>query len=116
MKSKASAASREFQRYSTYSELRVNCEGSDDEIPVRAPDVSVRGMFINTTGLFPEGAVMKISFRLTRSGFEVKARAEVRYCLPGVGIGVEFTDISAEAQRMIEQEHEYRPNSTEPCA
>jgi hypothetical protein len=34
----------------------------------------------------------------------VKARAEVRYCLAGVGVGVEFIDISPEAQRAISEE------------
>jgi len=45
-----------------------------------------------------------IEFRLTRLDVLVKARGEVRYCLPGVGVGVEFIDISPDAQRAIEEE------------
>jgi hypothetical protein len=61
-------------------------------------------MFIQTGRHFPEGAVLKVRFRLVRSRYEVHARAEVRYCLPGVGIGVEFVDISAEDRLAIENE------------
>jgi len=31
-------------------------------------------------------------------------RAEVRYCLPDVGVGVEFIDIAPEAKAAIEDE------------
>jgi hypothetical protein len=61
-------------------------------------------MFINTAKLFPEGAVLKLRFRLSRSGVLIQARCEVRYCLKGVGVGVEFVDISPEFVRAIEDE------------
>jgi len=48
--------------------------------------------------------VIKVEFWLSRSGHHVKARAEVRYCLPGVGIGVEFVEISEEDKQVIESE------------
>jgi hypothetical protein len=35
---------------------------------------------------------------------QTKTRAEVRYCLSGVGVGVEFIDLAPEAQRAIEEE------------
>jgi len=61
-------------------------------------------MFINTIRHFPEGSVMAVRFRLAQSGYEVRARAEVRYCLPGVGVGVEFFDLPNEAREAIEEE------------
>jgi len=91
-------------RYAAYRDLSVTYEGHSEEIPVRVPDVSTHGIFINTQQCFPEGAVLRVEFRLMRSDFTVKARAEVRYCLPGVGVGVEFVEISPEAQRAIEEE------------
>jgi len=91
-------------RLAPYRELAVIYEGHSEEIPVRVPDVSPRGMFINTSRPLPEGAVLSVEFRLMRSDILVKARAEVRYCLPGVGVGIEFIDIPAEAQRAIEEE------------
>src|SRR2546427_2245063 len=57
-----------------------------------------------SSDLFPEGAVLNLRFRLARSDFVVNTRCEVRYCLPGVGIGVEFVQIPPEAVRAIERE------------
>jgi hypothetical protein len=39
-----------------------------------------------------------------RNRNEVQARGEVRYCLTGVGIGVEFVGISPEYVQAIEEE------------
>jgi PilZ domain len=85
---------REYDRWATYRGLTIVYEGRSEQIEVRAPDISPKGMFIHIPQHFPEGAVLKLEFRLSRSGHEIHARAEVRYCLPGVGIGVEFIDIS----------------------
>ncbi len=96
--------SRRWQRHPQVYDLSLAYEGHSESIPVRPPDISPRGMFINTSNHFPEGAVLKLRFRLSHSDFEVNTRCEVRYCLPGVGIGVEFVQISPEAERAIEQE------------
>jgi hypothetical protein len=79
-------------------------EGGSERISVHAPDLSPKGMFIHLNRYYPQGAVMKLHFTLARSGYEVHTRAEVRYCLEGVGIGVEFVDISEEDQQAIENE------------
>jgi hypothetical protein len=79
-------------------------EGESCEIQIRAPDLSTHGMFVNTATHFPEGAIVNLRFRLTRSNVEVHARSEVRYCLSGVGIGVEFVGLGPDAVRAIEQE------------
>jgi hypothetical protein len=101
---KPGPGSRQTYRYPHLRELSLIYEGRSECIAVRAPDISPCGMFINTANHFPEGAVLKLQFRLTGSNVEVHTRCEVRYCLPGVGIGVEFVDISPEAVHAIEQE------------
>jgi len=95
---------RQAERYAHYRELSIAYEGTSLEIPVRAPDISTRGMFINTAQKFPEGAVLRIGFRLARTNFQVTARGEVRYCLPGVGVGIEFIALPEDARRAIEEE------------
>jgi len=101
----SSGIERQNKRYAShYRELFIAYEGRTEEISIRPPDLSVQGMFIQTMRSFPEGAVLKIRFRLVRSLYEVTARGEVRYCLPGVGIGIEFVEISAEARRAIQEE------------
>lgn len=97
-------ASRMAERYSSLRELSVAYEGHNDTIATRPPDISTRGMFINTARHFPEGAVLNVRFRLTRTGVEVQSRCEVRYCLDGVGIGVEFVNISPKAASAIVEE------------
>jgi hypothetical protein len=108
---------RQDERYHAYvRSLSVTYEGSAENITLRAPDISPKGMFINTPSHLPEGAVLRVSFQLPRSNFEIKARCEVRYCLPGVGIGVEFVEISQEAQRAIEEEIRSNEFSAKPIA
>ena len=102
--SKFSTPTREGQRFSHLRNLSIAYEGDTAEIAVHAPDISPRGMFINTPNHFPEGAVLKLKFVLAHSGVDVQTRCEVRYCLPGVGVGVEFVEISPEARQAIEQE------------
>lgn len=82
----------------------MSYEGGGCEIPIRPPDLSLHGMFVNTSTHFPEGAIVNLRFRLTQSNVEVQTRGEVRYCLPGIGIGVEFVGLGAAAVRAIEKE------------
>ena len=95
---------RSAERYSLYEDLRIRYEGHAREIAIRAPDLSTRGMFINTAEVFPEGAVLRTSFVLPRTGVRIQTRAEVRYCLPAVGIGIEFIRLDPEQTAAIERE------------
>ena len=97
-------AARCEPRFPQLRELRMNYEGRSDPILLRPPDISLHGMFVNTATHFPEGAIVNLRFRLTRSNVEVQTRGEVRYCLPGIGVGVEFVGIRPEATRAIERE------------
>lgn len=100
----ASKHARREQRIQQLSDLHMTYEGESREIAVRPPDLSTHGMFVNTPIHFPEGAIVILRFRLTQSNVEVQARCEVRYCLSGVGIGVEFVGLGPEGFRAIENE------------
>jgi hypothetical protein len=105
---------RSEPRFQQLSELHLSYEGGGVDIPIRPPDISIQGMFVNTSTHFPEGAVVILRFRLTRSNIEVQTRGEVRYCLPGIGIGVEFIGIGPEARQAIEEELEASSHSRRP--
>lgn len=85
-------------------EISVTYEGQNERTVVKAPDLSVNGMFISTSRRFPEGAVLNLRFRMAVTNAVVQTRCEVRYCLPGVGVGVEFIGIEPAAKRDIERE------------
>jgi hypothetical protein len=91
-------------RIHSLRDISVNYEGHNEEVVVRPPDVSRQGMFISTSRTFPEGAVLNLRFRLALTGAQIQTRCEVRYCLTGVGVGVEFMGISPKAVREIERE------------
>ena len=101
---KTSVTIRQDIRYPQLCELSMNYEGTTEDVSVRPPDLSPHGMFINTRSDYPEGSVLKLRFRLSRTGVLVQTRCEVRYCLKGVGIGVEFVDVTPEITRAIEEE------------
>lgn len=95
---------RAGSRFHCLREITLTYEGQNDYTIVKAPDLSARGMFVSTPRRFHEGAVLNLRFRLDRTGTEVRTRCEVRYCLPGVGVGVEFVGISQEASEAIARE------------
>jgi hypothetical protein len=101
---KVYSAPRRDARFAHLREIHMTYEGAENRISLHPPDISPRGMFVNTALHFPEGAVVNLRFRLSLSNVEVQTRGEVRYCLPGIGIGVEFIDIQPEAIRAIEME------------
>jgi hypothetical protein len=85
-------------------EITISYEGQDAQIVVKPPNLSTRGMFINTSHTFPEGAVLNLRFTLVLTGADVRTRCEVRNCQAGVGIGVEFIGLPAETMEMIKRE------------
>ena len=95
---------RSAARVFSLRDISLSYEGRNEKIIVRSPDVSARGMFINTGRAFPEGAVLNVQFRLALSGVQIRARCEVRYCISGEGVGVEFIGLSSEAAKWIERE------------
>ena len=96
--------SRKDARFPQLSELSMSYEGFSEDFTLRAPDLSAHGMFVNTNKELAEGSVLKLRFRLSRTGVLVQTRCEVRFCIKGVGVGVEFVGISPEFVRAIEEE------------
>ncbi len=95
---------RREPRCQPIGDLHISYEGGGDEITIHLPDISLHGIFLTTTMHFPEGAVLNLRFRLTRSDIEVHTRGEVRYCLPGIGIGVEFIGLDPVTMEAIAEE------------
>jgi PilZ domain len=89
-----------------YRDLKIVYDGMADVVYERSPDLSTSGMFINTSRSYPSGAKLQLRFDLLRTGVIVQALGEVRYCLPGIGIGVLFINLPEYARTAIEKELE----------
>lgn len=100
----ASCCGRSSPRVNSLREISISYEGQDEKIVVKPPNLSKRGIFINTSRTFPEGAVLNLHFGLLLTNVEIHTRGEVRYCRPGVGVGVEFIGLAPEDQQLIERE------------
>jgi PilZ domain len=100
----SSRRARLHPRIHSLREISIEYEGYSEPVNTRPPDISIHGMFINTTRKLPEGAVLNLRFRLDLTDAEIHTRCEVRYFLPGVGVGVEFVGISPEAIHSIQEE------------
>ena len=108
---------REQKRLYYPKGLSVIYEGFNRKIHVSGPNISPRGMFINTNESLPLGAILNVSFQLPSTNFEVNARCEVRYCIPNVGIGVEFINLptgSVEATQKEIGEYPASPSAVVP--
>ncbi|PYP83605.1 MAG: hypothetical protein DMF61_22835 [Blastocatellia bacterium AA13] len=80
----------------------VQCEGASvGSLNTRINDLSSSGLFIDSMTCFPVGSVLKLKFRIREN--EISTSAEVRYCMPQIGMGVQFIDLTEEARALIEE-------------
>ena len=89
-----------------YRDLKIVYDGMADVVYGRSPDLSTSGMFINTSRAYPPGAQLRLRFDLLRTGINVEALGNVRYCLLGIGVGVQFVNLPESARAAIEKELE----------
>jgi hypothetical protein len=85
-------------------DLSLTYAGQTEGLSLRSTDISGNGMFISTGLRFPEGAILKLRFRLTRTNVEIATCSEVCYCLGGLGFGVKFIDLPPQSVQAIEKE------------
>lgn len=102
----ASTLARLSPRIQSVCDIKVSYEGRKQNFAARPPNLSAKGMFINTSSKFPEGAILNVHFRLGLSRTDVHARCEVRHCDPGIGIGVEFIEMpDTELHKILREIH-----------
>jgi len=89
-----------------YRDLKIVYDGMANVVDKRSPDLSTSGMFINTPHPYPTGAQIRLRFDLLRTGINVEAMGNVRYCLLGIGVGVQFVNLPEYARAAIEKELE----------
>jgi hypothetical protein len=89
---------RNSRRVTFYCEAQL--EGIDvSNANVRLADLSTEGAFVDARTVLPPGAVA--NFRFTLLGQQVTTRAEVRYSMPGMGMGLRFVGLAPESRDLI---------------
>ena len=89
------AEKRQAKRVAFFCEAQL--EGIDvSRANVRIADLSVDGAFVDAMTVLPPGTIAQLRFSVEAR--ELALVAEVRYSMPGMGMGVRFLDVS-EADR-----------------
>lgn len=83
--------------------LDVFFDGQDATGVASTKDISLGGLYMNTTATIPQGAMLLVRIPF-RAGVEVVCPAEVIYSEPGRGVGLRFRDLPDGAKRILEQE------------
>ena len=91
---------RRTPRYSLVVEVEMTNEQSGVQIRARTKMLSLFGCGVDTFKGFPQGASVRI--KLSQRGAEVKALARVVYSSATLGMGVAFTNIEQEDERILQ--------------
>jgi PilZ domain len=90
---------RRYSRVGLPKGMLVAWEHSGIRRVSRISVVALGGVFISTPNPPPNGDAVKLIFEIP--GGEVRARATVRDCQPGKGMGLEFTAMNQEARGLL---------------
>lgn len=92
MQPRSSPSRRFTTRVQTPGDVWVcwECQGRDDVSPVR--NMSMGGLFIETSLPRPSGTVTRLDFLVAEG--QIRADAIVRHAEPGSGLGLKFTALN----------------------
>jgi c-di-GMP-binding flagellar brake protein YcgR len=83
--------------------IQVHCEALGcNEIRVTR-DVSVGGMFFNMQFPLPLGSELSLTFRIHPREPAVTCRAKVMFSRVGLGMGIQFLDLSEDARQTLQK-------------
>ena len=102
----AAAAAKAFEqekrrnpRFKCEGNMELKTEGSTIRTWATFTDLSATGCYVEMMTTFPVGT--KMDLQLGMNGFLVNGRAIVRATYPFLGMGIEFTDLSQNAQEQL---------------
>jgi PilZ domain len=92
---------REHRRARLITEVR--CEALGREEMLLSRDVSVGGVFVSAKDPFPMGSEIAITLQFAAGGPALSAAGKVVYSLKGLGMGIQFTNLSEEARATLQK-------------
>ena len=81
--------------------IDVYFDGSDLTGVASTKDLSLGGLYLNTTAEIPKGATLTLRIPLGEE--HIVVRGDVVYSLPGHGVGVRFHRLSEETRALMER-------------
>jgi uncharacterized protein (TIGR02266 family) len=82
--------------------VEVAWESAAGHYEARTSDVSVGGCFVDSVSRVTEGEVIRFTLQLPEDD-SIEVEAIVTYAYPNIGFGVQFTKVSSEALRKLQQ-------------
>lgn len=64
-------------------------------------DISEGGLFISAIQCFEKNEVIEVAIPM--KGEKITVKAEVKYCQPGIGVGIAFIDLNDELRAKIRE-------------
>src|SRR5208282_3935238 len=92
---------RRYHRHKISLPLEIRDERVNAPLRINATDVSGNGCYIESMQPLPLGTVLRVDFWLDAE--HIKISAVVRTCDPGVGNGIEFTGMSNDAKKRMQE-------------
>lgn len=90
---------RRTPRYTLIVDVEITDMVSGGQMKGRTISLSVAGCGVESLKLLPQGTTVRLRF--SYQGEVVRATAKVIYSTPGLGMGMAFTSIEYEAERII---------------
>lgn len=92
---------RQHRRARVVTEVRCEALGREELLLTR--DVSTGGLFISAKEPFPLNSQVTLSLQLPAGGDRVSARGKIVYSLKGMGMGVQFSELSDAARTALQK-------------
>jgi PilZ domain len=82
---------------------QVRCEALGREEMLLSRDVSVGGVFVSSKEPFPLDSEIALALQLKAGGQSLSAQGKVVYSLKGLGMGIQFVDLSEENRTTLQK-------------
>ncbi len=81
--------------------VRVECTTGNEKFSTSASTLGGGGLFLKADHPLEVGSEVVVEFRPARHLHSIRAKARVCYSIPGQGVALEYTDISAEDRYLL---------------
>jgi hypothetical protein len=91
---------RRTPRYPLAVDIELYDPQSETQINAQTKMLSMFGCGVDSTRFFPQGT--SVTIKLSYQGEEVRARGRIVYASPDLGMGLAFTGVERDQERILE--------------